>query len=61
MREQRRREIPQAEIEAAAEAMMESMFAPHELPLNAGLRAKYRNTARFALEAAAKVGPAGKS
>lgn len=45
----------QAEINAAAEAMMVSMFAPHELPLDAELRAKYKRTARSALEAAEKA------
>jgi hypothetical protein len=44
-----------AEIEAAAAAMMEHMFAPHELPLDAELQAKYRDNARGALTAAAAV------
>lgn len=43
------------EIEVAACAMMLDMFAPHELPLDAGLQRKYHHTARSALEAAERV------
>ena len=45
----------EAEIEAAAKAMMECMFAPHELPLDAELQQLYRITAAAALAAAEKV------
>ena len=41
----------QDEIAAAAESMMQSMFAPHELPLGDDLKQKYWNTAKAALEA----------
>jgi hypothetical protein len=47
-------ESSDAEIEAAA-AMMERMFAPPELPLDAERRAKYRDNARAVLTAAAAV------
>lgn len=48
--------IPQAQIEAAAKAMEQEMFAPHELPLDDELHAKYLDTAEAALAAAAEVG-----
>ncbi len=44
--------ITQAEIEAAAKAMMENMFAIHELPLSDALWQSYQETAKAALEAA---------
>ena len=44
-----------AEIEAAATSMMESMFAPHELPVSEDLQNKYRMTAKAALAAAKAV------
>lgn len=43
------------EVQIAAAAMMVGMFAPHELPLDAGLQRKYRGVARSALEAAERV------
>jgi hypothetical protein len=39
-------------VDAAAVSMMQSMFAPHELPLPPDLRRKYRYTARNAVTAA---------
>ena len=45
----------EAEVEAAADAMVICMFAPHELPIEGELWDKYLSTARAALEAAAKV------
>jgi hypothetical protein len=47
--------MTEAEIKAAADAMMECMFAPHELPLPADLQERYLETARAALEAAERV------
>lgn len=47
--------IPHDEIAAAAESMMQSMFAPHELPLDTELRLKYWNTAHVALKAVEEV------
>lgn len=47
--------IRRDEIAAAAESMMQSMFAPHELPLDVLLRLKYWNTAKAALEAVEQV------
>jgi hypothetical protein len=38
-------------IEAVALAIEATMFAPHELPLDDGLHAKYRRTALAAIEA----------
>ena len=43
------------EIAAAATSMMQSMFAPHELPLDDELKQKYWDTAKAALEAAEQV------
>jgi len=46
----------EAEIDAAAKAIMKSMFAPHEPPRgDIPLLVAYRDTARAALEAAEKV------
>ena len=39
-------------VEAAAKAMEQAMFAPHELPLDETLHRKYRDTAARALHAA---------
>jgi hypothetical protein len=47
----------QAQIDAAARAMTECMFAPHELPITGELWEKYLWTAKAALTAAAEVGP----
>jgi hypothetical protein len=44
--------ITDVQVEAAALAIVHEMFAPHELPLDAELMAKYRATARAALQAA---------
>lgn len=41
----------------AAQSMMHSMFAPHELPLDDELAAKYQQTARDAIAAALAVAP----
>ena len=38
-------------IERLALAIEATMFAPHELPLDTGLHAKYRETARAVIEA----------
>ena len=46
----------QEQIEAAAQAMMRDMFAPHELPKDEWLQNRYRETAKDALTAAAEVG-----
>lgn len=46
-------DVSKHQIEAAAEAMMRAMFAPHELPLPTLMAAKYREMAKLALEAAA--------
>lgn len=40
------------QVHAAASAMMLHMFAPHELPLNDELKAKYLKVAEAALQAA---------
>ena len=45
----------EAEINAAAKAMMEFMFAPHELPLDDELQFKYKALAHLTLEAAEQV------
>jgi hypothetical protein len=45
----------EVQIIAAAKAMMEAMFAPHELPLDEELQRKYRDTAAKALVAANKA------
>jgi hypothetical protein len=50
-------EPTQAQIEAAANAMIDCMFAPHELPLEGELWCKYLETAKAALTAAAGMGP----
>lgn len=47
-------EPSKAQVKAAAEAMMASMFAPHELPLDTELTGKYHGTALAALRAAAR-------
>jgi hypothetical protein len=47
--------IWEVQIIAAAKAMMEAMFAPHELPLDEELQRKYRDTAAKALAAANKA------
>jgi hypothetical protein len=44
--------IDERQIEAAAQAMMAFMFAPHELPLSDELQQKYRECAAVALRAA---------
>ena len=44
------------EIEAAARAMTECMFAPHELPIEGELWENYLWTAKAALTAAREVG-----
>jgi hypothetical protein len=49
-------EPTQAQIEAAANAMIDCMFAPHELPIDDELWCKYFETAKAALTAAAEVG-----
>ena len=43
------------EVAAAAESIMQSMFAPHELPLDDELKQKYWDTAKAALEAVEQV------
>jgi hypothetical protein len=43
------------EVQAAATALMLHMFAPHELPLDDELKAKYVKAAEAALQAAARV------
>lgn len=43
------------EIAAASESMMQSMFAPHELPLDDELKQKYWNMAKAALETVEQV------
>jgi hypothetical protein len=47
--------ITDAEVEAAAAAMLLQMFAPHELPVDERLWRKYLDTASAALTAAAQV------
>ena len=44
--------VTAAQIEAAADAMIADMWAPHELPISAETKERYRHTARMALEAA---------
>lgn len=46
--------ISEDEIERVALAIERSMFAPHELPLDAGLHIKYRATAVAAINAMAQ-------
>lgn len=38
-------------VDKVADAIAETMFAPHELPLDAELKSKYRATARAAIKA----------